>query len=81
MDVGAAERIEAVPAHTGPVWSLAALPDSSGATSYLLEAAAKNSISPLVCCVARSVERHADALGCQSSALPPTHWPMQSEEH
>ena len=30
VDVGAAERIEAVPAHTGPVWSLAALPDSSG---------------------------------------------------
>jgi hypothetical protein len=33
--VGAAERIEAVPAHTGPVWSLAALPDSSGAQQAL----------------------------------------------
>lgn len=35
VDVGAAERIEAVPAHTGPVWSLAALPDSSGAQPAL----------------------------------------------
>ena len=35
VDVGAAERIEAVPAHTGPVWSLAALPDSSGAQQAL----------------------------------------------
>jgi WD40 repeat protein len=33
--VGAAERIEAVPAHSGPVWSLAALPDSSGAQQAL----------------------------------------------
>ena len=33
LDVGASERLESVAAHSGPVWSLAALPDGSGFVS------------------------------------------------
>lgn len=33
LDVGASARLESVAAHTGPIWSLTALPDGSGFVS------------------------------------------------
>ncbi len=36
IDLGAAARCEVVPAHSGAIWSLASLPDQSGAYPFAI---------------------------------------------
>jgi len=60
IDIGGAARTESVPAHGGPVWSLAALPDNSGASSDTLPHNGSFALVPLP---AGSFRRHPRAAG------------------